>query len=1051
MLLIMRRQITFLTLFSCLLLLALSSVAQTGNVVVTGVVLDQDDQALPGVTVMAGTPLKPATSTNVKGEFRVQVPAESQLVFRFIGYDEYRLKLKPGQTKVTIKMKENQNDLKEVVVRGYVTRSKELSTGSSFTITEKELQDVPVSNVEQLLQGKVPGLNIQVNTGAPGFRGSTQIRGLSTLSVTGSGNESFLEPTSPLYVIDGVPLDADQASEFGFQQQGPGVSPLSMIPQEDIASMEILKDAQATSLYGSRAAYGVIIITTKRGNSEIPRVRYTLNSFLKSPPKLRETLGGNAERLLRLRQVLQYANSEADLALLDQNPFLTDSLNSYYNNSTDWQGIFYGTTFNQTHNLSVDGGDPKFNYKANLNYYSEDGIIENTGFDRYSLTSNMEFKPNDKFRFYGSIFGALGKQEKANGVGLLQTGIAANGQASTLLPGPSFFQASSDILSALNTNNDNSNKQLRTNIDVSYLFFPGLRASTSVSYDFTSKAENTFTPAAANNQFSRVYSYTGRDYTLYNRNAISYSKTIGENHNIFVNAFNELYKKGSQAGIIQQERTPNDQFQGPIGYDGFTSRGGGLANYSAENAASYALAVSYDYNKKYVLDLSYRLDGSSRNGDKEPYSKNPAVGLRWNFNKEAFLDNAKWLNYSALRLSWGMNVIPKGTLENIYGTYNIGGAYNNQQGIGVNFNNIPNPFLKPTTTQQYNLGLDMGLFGNKLEIIYDTYLKKVKNLIIDRNLSSTNGFNIISSNDGAITNYGHEISVTVRPLPSSSKWNLSFSVNGALNKDVLTQLPAAYNGQYVVWDNSSAYKQHTLFRVGANTLSNYLLINRGVYATDADVPVNPKTGLRLRASDGTYFQGGDPIFEDANGDYIINEKDYQINGNSQPLLTGGISTNLSYKQWSLNVYASYTADRTILNNALADRFGLMANPASLKAVVPLDDLNVWRNPGDVAIYPNAYDYTRFSSINPFRPDQTLWAESGSYLKINSVTLAYMFDSRLVRSWGLGSLRVYVSTENLVSFSRYSGPNPENVTAMGRDASGGYPVPRTYNLGINVQL
>src|SRR5690606_7281411 len=212
----------------------------------------------------------PLSCTDGRGEFRVSVPNGSTLVFKFMGYIERRVTLKPGQTTVSVVMEEDQSALEEVVVRGFVSRSKQLSTGSSVTISGDEVKDVPVANVEQLLQGKVPGLNIQVNTGAPGFRGSTQIRGLSTLTVSGSGNESFLQPTSPLYVIDGVPLDADGASEFGFQQQGPGVSPLSMIPQEDIASIEILKDAQATSLYGSMAAYGVIIITTKRGNSEIP-------------------------------------------------------------------------------------------------------------------------------------------------------------------------------------------------------------------------------------------------------------------------------------------------------------------------------------------------------------------------------------------------------------------------------------------------------------------------------------------------------------------------------------------------------------------------------------------------------------------------------------------------------------------------------------------------------------------------------------------------------------------------------------------------------------
>src|SRR5690606_38628194 len=389
-----------------------------------------------------------------------------------------------------------------------------------------------------------------------------------------------LQPTSPLYVIDGVPMDADKASEFGFQQQGPGISPLSMIPQEDIESIEVLKDAQATSLYGSRAAYGVIIITTKRGNSKIPRVRYTSNFFMKTPPKLRETLGGNAERRLKINQILQNTLTREDIERISRTPFLADSLNAYYNNSTDWQDIFYQTTYNQTHNLAIDGGDPKFNYKANLGYYGETGIIKNTGFERYNLSMNMEFKPTEKLRFFGSMYGSIGKQKKGDGVGLLQKGVAENGQSSTLLPGPSFFQASSGVISAVRTMNDNSARNLRANLDARYMLIEGLNVSSNISYDFTANLEDTFTPAAANQQFAKVYAFAGREFTLYNRNSVTYSKDFNEDHNIFVNVFNEFYKQGTQNRVTRQERSPEDQIQGPWGYDAYFSRGGGvLSNF----------------------------------------------------------------------------------------------------------------------------------------------------------------------------------------------------------------------------------------------------------------------------------------------------------------------------------------------------------------------------------------------------------------------------------------------------------------------------------------
>ncbi|EDM35581.1 putative outer membrane protein [Pedobacter sp. BAL39] len=1021
--------------------------AQTKKSIVKGTVTERSTNLpIPGVSVSTGKPLKGVTQTNGKGQFSVLVEDEATLSFSYTGFKTYTTKLKPGQLNIDVLLSESNSQLDEVVVRGYQTRSKETSTGSSFTISGDQVQDVPVSNVEQLLQGKVAGLNIQVNNGAPGFRGSATIRGLNTLAISGSGSESFLQPTSPLYVIDGVPIDADKAAEYGYNTMGPGVSPLSLIPQEDIASLEVLKDAQATSLYGSRGAYGVIIITTKRGNSKIPRIRYTTNFYVNTPPKLRETLGGNAERQSKINHILANATDEAFLDLLATTYFLTDSLNSYNNNSTNWQGVFYESTYNQTHNLALDGGDTKFNYKTNLGYSTEKGVIKNTGYDRYNLNMNMEYQPTPKFRIFAALNGGVGMQNKGNGSGLLQTGVATGGQSSSLLPGPSFYQANGGTLAALQTNDENSTKNLRANIDARYQLITGLWAASSLSYDYTSDNTDTFTPAAANNQFAKVYSFNGRSTSLYNRNNISYSKTIAEQHNLFINIFNEITIQTGQSTSITQNRTANDQFHGPLGFDAFTSSGGGvLPGYKDARLASFAAAVSYDFNKKYVVDLSYRLDGSSASGLENPYSKNPALGLRWNFNKETWLENVKWLSYGALRFSWGQNVSPTGNLQSIYGLYNVTGTYNNNPTIGIDYGSVPNPRLKPTTTSQFNIGLDAGLFDNKVEMNMDAYYKKVDNLLFTRNLSNLTGFGNVLSNDAGIANYGLELSVTLRPLSKASKVDWSISFNGAVNNDVLLKLPAEFNGQYIHNDG-----QMIVYRVGTNTLSNYLRINQGVFSTDNNVPVDPVTGLKY-ATNGAVFEGGDPYFKDVNGDYILDGRDYEINGNSQPLVVGGLSTNINYGNWGLNINGSFTLLRTVLNNALADRFRIMSNPFDPRAVVPLDDLDTWKRPGDQAKYPYAYAYTRYSQIDPFRLDQTLWAEEGSYYKMNTVTLSYRFAKQLANRIGLAGLRMYASGNNLITFSPYSGPNPESVTALGRDASGGYPVPRTYNFGLNVEF
>ncbi|WP_400261839.1 SusC/RagA family TonB-linked outer membrane protein [Sphingobacterium sp. SG20118] len=1037
--------------FLICMLLTIQLFAQT--VTIDGKVVDTSGKPIAGVTIRYG---QKVTSSNASGIFSLTAATGTNISFRMMGYDNVTVTIRNDKN-LTVKLKDLNNQMDEVVVRGYVARARETATGASTKISGKDLQDVPAANIENLLQGKVPGLNIQVNTGAPGFRGSTQIRGLSTLSVSGSGDQSFLSPTSPLYVIDGVPMDADRASELGLSQQGPGISPLSLIPPEDVESIEVLKDAQATSLYGSLAAYGVIIITTKRGNSEVPRVRYTGNFTLKTPPKLRETLGGNLERRLKLQQIYGNAMSQFDIDRISQTYFLSDSLNAYYNNSTNWQDLYYASTYNQTHNVAIDGGNQKLNYKANLNYLTENGIIKNTGFDRYLANMRFEYHPNDRFKFIAQINGSLGTKSKGDGLGILQTGVADGGMTSTLLPGPSFYLASSSFNSALNTRNSNASKSIKPFIEASYEFLAGLRATTSFSYESTTDNEDTFTPAAANNQFAQVYSFNGQYNSLYNRNSITYSHSFKEKHNIFFNLFNEIRTLEKQSGATRQARTPNDQFEGPLGFDGYFSRGGGILKrgFGREKAISFALSGSYDYMKKYVIDLSYRMDGSSQNGFGNLFTKNPAVGLRWNAFHEEFIKDIDWINLLSIRTSWGINVMPNSTLERVYGKYDITGRYNDQIGIGINYEQIPNPNLKPTTTSQYNVGLDLGFFKNKLEVTYDTYYKKVDNLLFEEKLSTSLGFDKINSNTAAIANYGHELSVMVRPL-TQGPLTMSVGFNGAYNQDVLLKLPNHYGGQFVRWEPSGRYLQMMVYRVGTPTMSNYMLLNRGVYSTDADVPVDPVTGRRYRMGNGTEFQAGDPIFADLDGNYILNDNDFARTGNSQPLFTGGMQFNLNYAHetigtFGFNMYGSYTAKRTILNNALAERLGLMGDPFGTKATVPLEDIDMWRKPGDVAKYPYAFDYGRFGNIRPFRFDQDLWAEDGSYFKINNIAVSYMVTKKVAQRMGLERLRVHFSANNIMTFSKYSGPNPENVTSVGRDASAGYPVPREYTVGVNIDF
>lgn len=1028
------------------------------NVQVSGAVHDaQTGDPLIGVGILSKSGNQQAEAvgvTNASGKFKISVPQNATLTFRYVGYSEQTIKLKPGQTNLNIKLAVNRNKLDEAVIVAYHQKTRALTTGSTIIISGKDLQDIPVSNVEQLLQGRVAGLNIQNNTGAPGARGFVAIRGLSNIAIKGNGNDAFLTPTSPLYVIDGVPVDPDANFEYGYQSAGPGVSPLSLIPPEDVQSIEVLKDAQATALYGSRGAYGVILITTIRGSSPIPLVRYTGNFFVNTPPQLRSVIGGNLERRIRVQDILKNGTWE-DIFKISKTPFLADSLNPFYNSSTNWQGIFYKVTYNQTHNVNISGGDPKFNYKANLGYYHENGVIKNTGFDRYSIHTNMQYQPNPKLRIFSDFSGSIGKRKLGSGNSLLQKGVSENGQASSLLPGPSFFLKTASFLSALGVDNDNKTLNLRASTDIRYQLLEGLSLGTAISYDYESNTQDKFTPAAAHNDYSQIYAYDDRKFTFYNRNTITYFHSFNKSHNITLSFFNEIYNKGFQAHVIRQEKTPNDQYQGPLGYDAYYSRGGGLLdNFSRVHTASFAGMFSYDYKHKYVFNANYRMDGSSSSGFENPYSKNPSLGFRWNFSKENLFEGSNWLTYGSLRGSWGQNIVPSGDLFAIYGTYRPNGTYNGNPRIGIDFDNLPNPNLKPTTTTQYDVGFESGLFDSRVEVIFDTYYKEVKNILREKHISNITGFNTVQTNETSMVDYGYELTLTFHPVRPTGKLQWSISVNGAYNKDILTHLPDDAR-QLVYYDEIN--HQDVLYHVGRNSLSNYLYNTMGVFKTTADVPVDPATGLRYRSASGEFFQGGDPYWQDRDGNYILDGDDRFAAGNSQPLITGGLQSYLTYGDFSLNISATYTAIRDILNNALAERIAYLSDPFGInytggpKTIINLGRLNYWTHPGQGAVYPNPYDYTRVDAISPYRWDQTLFQEDGSYFKINTVTLAYKLNKDLVNRWGLRTIRFYLSCNNLITLSDYSGPNPENVSALGRDQSDGYPIPRTFNFGVNVEF
>lgn len=1046
---------------------------QTKLVQISGVVKEKggNGETLPGVTVAVRqqkgeTHTRYGTTTDLDGNFTLSVPAGSTVLFSCIGFESVTRKITQYTKDMVVYMEESANVLEETVVIGYQNKSKADNTSAVTVIDTKDLTQAPVSNVMELLQGRVAGLNIQMNNGAPGALGTFTVRGISDISISNVGSEGdeefILGSSAPLFVIDGIPQeDVDEYDAQGLLS-GSGVSPLATVPFEDIADIQILKDAAATSLYGSRGAYGVVLIHTKRGNSPKPQFDYSMDYKVNLPPRLRDVAVGRLERLSRIEQILQNDTSKwHGYWDIHNNLALSDSLNPYFNNNTDWQDNFYRRSSAQTHNLAVSGGSKKFNYKINGNYYTEDGIIKSTDFSRYGLRTNMSYAPNERFNMSVNVNATLSLTGSGSGNSFSQKGVASGASASSLLPPPSIYSASNDALSALMVESEATSVKYETSLNLSYRLPWNIKWSGTAGYTYSNSEEETFTPGVLNTNNTKIYGKSSNSYRFYGRTSLGYNTQINL-IKLGLTLGTEISTNRSSGNSITLSGLPSDYVWGPVGYN----KGEGTASTKTnDNTVSFTVAPSFGIagvngGDKYVFNPTIRPEANSAYGRGVKWVVNPGLGFKWNYYLEPFMKQAadNWLDYGAIRISWGKTTKYKANRYDVWGTYLLGDdTYGGGTVIPIDFSTMPNNNLDPVTTTQWNLGTDFYVLNRKIVFTADAYYKQVDNQLSDINLADHNAFDKIKTTEVSLVNYGLELGLNVRPLSTQSDFDLNCMFNIAINKDVIAKLPN--EARQIINDKATIVN-----KLGSNALSNYLYVYKGVYATDEDVPVDPATGRRLRVggdkasadNPDVYFRAGDPIWVDLNGDYIIDEKDKTIVGNSQPRFTGGISINLKWKNFSLFTNCSFVLRRDIINKVLADNFASYKNPnvkisdmGKNAALTPIDAYNFWTPDNIYADYPNPFDYQRASLIDPFRADQTLFMEDGSYFKINGITLAYTFPKKLTDFFRIRTARVRVNMNNIYTFSNYSGINPENVNSLGQDTSGGYPSSRSFSVGLTV--
>ena len=1053
------------------------SVAQQANtVVISGTVYDKagNGETFPGVNIKCRDVKTKktirGTASNLEGEFSIKVPVGSELVFSYVSYKPTIYKVKKAASGISIFLEEDVNEIEETVIVGQRKVGKANVTASATVIDAKELADTPVPNIMNLLQGRVAGMDIQMNNGLPGASGTYNIRGVSDISIVGDKDNGWdLASSAPLFVVDGIPqTDVDDYNAEGLIS-GSGVSPISNIPIEDIANIQVLKDAAATSLYGSAGAYGVILIETKKGDSPKPRVTYSGNFTISTPPSLRDVAVGNAERNLLKWQILNNDTSQIYHGYQDVMfmPAISDSLNPYFNNNTDWQDQFYRVTYNQSHNVSFSGGDHLFNYKVNGNYYTEKGIVKNTDFNRYALTGNMNYtSPNSKFTIGVDMKVGFTDNSTGSGNAVSQSGVASGASASSLLPPPSLYSASVAALQVFGVENSTVKSNYSATMNLGYTLPFNIKWKGTFNYSYNSTEQEKFTPAIlSDSKYSAIaYNYSANE-----------SKVYIDTH--FSRQFDLKYVRlGLTTGIRYNSRTstgnsvtytglPNDYIIGPIGHgksEGKASISENQSTFSVIFTPSFSLKTSKTFKAggdKNIFDPAFSPELSSVYGTRTKWNLNPSLGFRWNIGYENFMERFTWLDNMSIRLTWGQVVKYKATRYDVFGTYDIDpdNTYNGESYIPINYDKLPNINLDPITTTTWNIGYDMSIFNNRLSTSIDAYYRQVDNQLNNIDLPDHSGFNKVRSTEVSLVNYGLEVSLRGKPLPVQSKWNLLVGFNCALNRDVITKLPN--EARQIL--NSDAWVAN---RLGGNTTSLLLYINKGVYATDEDVPVDPATGKRLRLgsskTDEGYFKAGDPIWVDVNGDYVIDDKDRVVAADARPKLTGGLFFNLSYKEFSVHVNTSFVFKRDIVNSVLAKTFQAYNNPVRKKidelrknaALAPIESYNFWtENNRYNAVYPNPYNYHHNKVIEPFREAQTLFLEDGSYFKLNTVSLSYRFPKQWLDFFRVRGVTLKASVNNIWTFSNYSGISPEHVNGLGRDQSGGYPSSRTWTVGVALSL
>ncbi len=997
---------------------------------VSGTVTDNAGAPLSGVSVSLKNG-SVGTSTDLSGRFNLTVPnANGLLIFTYVGYTTQEIPIK-NRTNISVQLVTAAKSLDDVVVVGYGTQRKSDLTGSVVSLRKEDFNKGVTTSVAQLIQGRAPGVQVTQSSGAPGGGVSIRIRGSSSIN---AGNE-------PLYVIDGLLIDNSPsitANGTGFTGSPPPSNPLNALNPSDIESVEILKDASATAIYGSRGANGVILITTKRGKEGILNVDYNFLSGVSTVAHKMELL--NTSQYITAMNELAKARGVAAVF----SPAQIEEIG----NGTDWQDVLYRKGYSQNHNLSLSGGSNKTTFFTSFNYNKQQGIILNTDFQRFQGRLNLEHKASAKFKFGININSSLIKNNEVP-----TNGSAINQQAdviNTALNVPPVFgifdsaggyiRPESGVLVSVTLDNPlalangirGHGETNRTfgNIYGDYTIIPGLSARLSFGSDRTNSRRDVYQSTITNR--GRV---TGGNATIATgelsnyllEGLLTYTTVMNNRHNINAVAgytyqqFDLRRFDGTIQGFTSDLTTTNNLSLGNTNFDDLNSL------TTKRRLISYLGRVNYSFNRKYLFTASFRADGSSNFGANNKYGFFPSFSTAWKLGEEPFIQSTNIFSDLKVRVGWGQIGNDDIGIGNAFATYNNArdAIFGNVVNPGLSPTRIPNPDLKWETTEQFNVGLDFAFLRGRISGTLDYFIKNTKDLLLALPIARSTGFNSITQNVGQIRNNGFEILLNSKNIDRKFKWNTSVNFSTIKNSVIsLGAIPSIIN---------TLYATSVIATPGVPLFSYYGYQADGIFQNAEEIAKSAQAGTAIP---------GVPKWRDVNADGVINDKDRVVLGKAFPDFTYGINNTFSYKNFDLSVFIEGTQGFSLYNASVVE--ALYPNdPYRNRLAVPV--LNRWTPQNPTNAWPSGVDITKYQggSVNSFT------VTDASYARLRNVQLSYQFNianRKIVRT-----ASIYVSGQNLATITNYMGFDPDVSSTSSstiRLDRNSYPSSRTISLGCN---